>query len=150
MPGSTPGSMDADLAAVTGGVGRGFTVLCCGVETPVLDAVAAAAGATGLVVLVGRNPTPGSAWRAVRCEPAAAIPVRSHVIDAAVVAGMDRLSELVAELRRVLAPRAELRLRVSTTDADWVELLLHAAGLRPLRRVILPLGEHVVLVARAP
>jgi hypothetical protein len=141
---------DPATTALIGGAGRGSTVLCLGAGEPVLQAVAAIAGGTGLVLLVGPDPTPGTAWRPVRCDPPAAIPVRSHVIDAAVVATADRLPELVAELRRVLAPRADLRLQVSLTDADSTDSVLHAAGFRPLQHVILAPDEPVVLVTRAP
>jgi hypothetical protein len=143
--------MAADLAAATlGGAGRGSTVLCLGVAEPVLQAVAAVTGSTGLVLLVGPDPTPGTAWRPVRCDPPAAIPVRSHVIDAALVATTDRLPDLAAELRRVLAPGGDLRVLTPVSYVDEVDTALRSADIRPLRRVTVAADGLLVLVAHGP
>jgi hypothetical protein len=150
MPACAPGWMDTDLAALVDGVGRGFTVLCCGVEAQVLHAIGAVVGSTGLVLLAERDPTADSAWRAVRCDPPVAIPVRSHVIDAAVVATTDRLPELAAELRRVLVPAGDLRVLTPMRTVDDVDAALRSADIRPLRRVLVVADEWFVLVARGP
>jgi hypothetical protein len=135
---------------LTGGAGRGSTVLCLGVPEPVLQALAAITGDTGLVLLIGPDPPPGAPWRPVRCDPPAAIPIRSHVIDAAVVAATDRLPELSAELRRVLAPGGDVRVLTPASVADEVDAALRAADIRTLRRESILESGSVVMIARGP
>jgi hypothetical protein len=104
--------------------------------------LAAIAGMTGLVVTAGREPAIGEGWQGVRCDPALGIPVRSHVIDAAVIVENADLADVAEEVRRVLAPGGDVRVRLTGT-AD-VGAALRDAGIEPLRQ------QAGVLVGRGP
>jgi hypothetical protein len=134
-----------DAAAVevlTDGCGRGFTVLCTIRDTDLLALLASIAGSTGMVVAAGREPTTGDAWQTVRCVPALGIPVRSHVIDTAVIAATADLADVAEEVRRALVPGGDVRVLLTGT-AD-VEAAIRGAAIEPLRR------EAGVVVARGP
>ena len=131
------------IAALTAGSGRGFTVLCLIPEAGLLRALAATAGPTGLVLAAAPAPPAGEGWSAVRCDPAEAIPVRAHVIDAAVLAQTPDLPAVAEEVRRVLVPAGDVRLIVAGPEQP--DAALTGAGIRPLRRD--PSG---VLVCRGP
>ncbi|MGH2584224.1 MAG: hypothetical protein ACRDJE_04860 [Dehalococcoidia bacterium] len=124
------------------GCGRGFTVLCTLSDTALLDALGTIAGSTGLVLAVGPAPPAGSAWAAVRCDPAHAIPLRSHVVDAAVIQEAADLADLAEEVRRVLVPGGDVR--VLLTNGDDATSALESASIRVV--------EHGagVLIARGP
>lgn len=132
----------AAVEVLSDGCGRGFTVLCTMRNRVLLASLASIAGATGLVVAAGRAPAMGELWQAVRCDPALGIPVRSHVIDAAVIAENADLGDVAGEVRRVLAPGGDVRvLLTGTADAGAA---LRDAAIEPLRQ------EAGVLVARGP
>ena len=130
------------LTALVDGCGRGFTVLCTIADAGLLGALAAVAGPTGLVVAAGETPPHGETWSAVRCDPAASIPLRSHVVDAAVIEESERLADVAEEVRRVLVPGGDVRVWLSGDDD--AEAALEAAAIRPLRLT----GD--VLIARGP
>ncbi|MGD9891593.1 MAG: hypothetical protein AB7R89_17515 [Dehalococcoidia bacterium] len=132
----------AAVTVLTDGCGRGFTVLCTIREIELLASLASIAGPTGLVIAGGREPAPGDTWRPVRCAPALGIPVRSHVIDTAVIAATADLAEMADEVRRVLVPGGDVRvLLVGAADAGAV---LRDAAIEPLRQ------DSGVLIARGP
>jgi len=124
-----------DAAAVevlTDGCSRGFTILCTVGDMALLASLASIAGTTGLVIAAGREPSPSVAWGAVRCDPALGIPVRSHVIDTAVVVETDALADVAEEVRRVLVPGGDVRvLLAGTVDAEAV---LRGAAIEPVRQ----------------
>ena len=97
---------------LTQGVARGATVVVLGAAPDALcDALATAAGPSGLLVVC--RPDPGrrcSVAARIRASPAAA-PIASHIVDVLVLATVPPASlEAVAdEARRLLAPRGELR-----------------------------------------
>lgn len=134
-----------DAAAVdvlTDGCGRGYTVLCGLGDVNLLASLASIAGATGLVIAASRAPVMGDLWQAVRCDPALGIPVRSHVIDTAVIAETADLVDVADEVRRVLVPGGDAR--VLLTGAVDARAALRGAGIKPL-------GQQAgVLVARGP
>jgi hypothetical protein len=132
----------AVLETLTGGVGRGFTVLCTIQDVALLSSLAAIAGPTGLLIAGGPAPVADRRWSSVRCVPAQAIPVRSHVVDAAVIAGSDDLAVVAEEVRRVLVPFGDVR--VLLTGAGVIEAALLGASIRPLRT------ESSVTIARGP
>jgi hypothetical protein len=130
------------VEVLIGGCGRGLTVLSTMQDVDVLRSLASIAGATGMVIAAGTEPAIGDTWQAVRCVPAEAIPVRSHVVDAAVIVETADLHEVAAEVRRALAPGGDLRVfRTGTAD---VEAALSGAAIRPLRQ------QAGVLIARGP
>jgi hypothetical protein len=132
----------AAVDVLTDGCGRGYTVLCTMRNMDLLASLASIAGVTGLVVAVGQAPVMGNMWQAIRCDPALGIPVRSHVIDAAVIAETADLADVAEEVRRVLAPGGDVRvLLTGTADAAAA---LRGAAITPLRQ------EAGVLVARGP
>ena len=140
------------IALLVGGCGRGYTVVCTVTDAAVLAALAAVTGSTGLVLALADAPLVGTSWAAVRCDPAAAMPVRSHVTDMAVIAAVDRVPELAAEVRRVLVPGGDVRLLLPG-DADAVdaaETALRSTAIRPLRRIQSPNATVAVLIARGP
>jgi hypothetical protein len=114
------------LAALTSGCGRGYTVLCTIPDAGLLDTLAAIAGTVGLVLAAGIEPIAGPGWSAVRCDPAVAIPLRSHIVDAAVLVGTPELSRLAGELRRTLVPGGDVRVLLDG-EADAVAALAEAA-----------------------
>jgi len=132
----------ADIDALTNGSGRGFTVLCTIAEKSLLASLASIAGATGMVVAAGREPAIGDPWLAVRCEPALGIPLRSHVVDAAVIAEGADLADVAVEVRRVLVPGGDVRVLL-TGMVDAMAALSEAAIDR-MRQ------EARVLIARGP
>ena len=132
----------AAIDILTDGCGRGFTVLCTIRDVDLLVSLASIAGATGLVVAAGREPVTGDAWGAVRCDPALGIPVRSHVIDTAVVAGKHDLVDVVDEVRRVLVPGGDVR--VLLREVADVRRALRGAAIEPV-------GQQAgVLIGRGP
>jgi len=132
------------LAALTGGCGRGLTVLCTVPDTGLLAALAALAGATGLLLAAGLEPAADERWAAVRCDPTRALPLRAHVVDAVVLADAGALSDLAEEVRRVLVPGGDVRVLLGG-DVDSVESALRDASIRPLRQ-----EAGAVLIARGP
>jgi hypothetical protein len=139
---TTPLSHEA-LAALADGCGRGFTVLCTIPDPGLLDALAAIAGPTGLVLAIGRQPPVGPQWSAVRCDPAVATPLRSHIVDAAVLMATPELSRLAEEVRRTLVPGGDVRVLLGGI-AD-VAVALADASIRTLR-----VEACGVLVGRGP
>jgi hypothetical protein len=140
-----PGASLMEAGAVevlVDGCGRGFTALCTIQDAALLAALASAAGATGLVVVAGREPVAGEGWQTIRCEPARAIPVRSHVIDAVVIEASGDLPDVAVEVRRMLVPAGDVR--VLLAGGPDVESALAEAAIRPIRRV------EGVLIARGP
>ena len=137
--------MEDDLRTVlAGGCGRGFTVLCTVMDSDLLSLVARVAGATGMVIAAAREPAAGADWAAVRCDPARAVPLRSHIVDAAVLKETEDLADVAEEVRRVLVPGGDVRVLASDAG-DVAEAALLAAMIRPLRRD--PSG---VVVAQGP
>lgn len=137
--------MEAETrAALTAGAGRGFTVLCTVPDSELLQTLADAAGATGLVVAVGPLVPSGGAWRAVRCDLVTALPLRSHIVDAAIIRVEAELEAITGEVRRVLAPGGDVRVLLGGANRDAVEAALAPARIRP-RGV-----SSGVLVARGP
>jgi hypothetical protein len=132
----------AAVEVLTDGCGRGFTVLCTVQDMELLTSLSAIAGATGLVVAAGREPMMGDTWGAVRCDPALGIPVRSHVIDTAVIAETADLADVAQEVRRVLVPGGDVRVLLSgTADAGTA---LRGAAIEPVRQ------QAGVLIGRGP
>lgn len=145
MPVCAPACMEAEsLVALTAGTGRGFTVLCAIPNPTLLQALGDAAGATGLVVAVGRILPAGGSWRAVRCDTTAAIPLRSHIVDAAIMLVEAELEAVAAEVRRVLAPGGDVRVLLGGADREVIEAALAPARIRP-RGV-----SSGILIARGP
>jgi hypothetical protein len=130
--------------ALADGAGRGFTVLCTIPDAALLSALADIAGSTGLVLAASPEPPAGSGWHAIRCQPASAIPVRSHVVDTAVIAADGRLEELAGEVRRALAPGGDLRVLLGGSDPDTVAAALDHADISPLET------KGGVLIGRGP
>ena len=131
-------------AALSAGTGGGFTVLCTVPDPVLLLALVDAAGATGLVMSVGRVVPAGGPWRAVRCDPTTAIPLRSHIVDAAIMLVEDDLEAIAAEVRRVLAPGGDVRVVLDGADREAVVAALASARIQP-RGV-----SSGVLIARGP
>lgn len=144
-----PGAgLGPEHAALVAGCGRGFTVLCTIEDVELLNALAAVAGGTGWVIAAGPAPPAGGPWAAVRCDPATAIPVRSHVIDAAIITGGERLPELAEEVRRVLVPAGDVRVLVRrATDP---ETALGSASIRVVDRSSTPDQGEWVVIGRGP
>jgi hypothetical protein len=133
--------LEADaVALLVGGAGRGLTVLCTIQEPALLAALASIVGPMGVVIAAGAEPVSGDGWSAVRCAPARAIPLRSHVVDAAVIAETAEVEDLVDEVRRAIAPGGEVR--VLLTGAGDAGAALRGASLRRQR------VEGHVLIAR--
>jgi hypothetical protein len=130
------------IDVIIGGCGRGLTVLSTMQDADVLRSLASIAGATGMVIAAGTEPVIGDGWQAVRCIPTEAIPVRSHIVDAAVVVETADLAGVASEIRRALAPGGDLRVFLTGT-AD-VEAALSGAAIRPLRQ------QAGILIARGP
>ena len=142
--------MHPDLvAALTAGAGRGFTVIGTLAEPDVLIALTDAAGATGLVLALGPSPAAGGGWQAVCCVPAVSIPLRSHLVDAAVLSADQAFEEVAGEVRRVLAPGGDVRVLVRGA-AGQAETALRAASIRPQRVVDFPALAASVVIARGP
>lgn len=122
----------AALAALTAGCGRGLTVLCTIADAVLLAALARIAGPTGLVIAAGADPAAGGAWSAVRCEPVRSLPLRSHVVDAAVLVASADLPDVAEEVRRTLAPGGDVRVLLAERPAsEEAAAALRAAGIRP-------------------
>ncbi len=137
--------MGDDLRTVlAGGCGRGFTVLCTVMDSDLLSLVARIAGATGMVIAAARDPAAGADWAAVRCDPARAVPLRSHIVDAAVLKVTEDLADVAEEVRRVLVPGGDVRV-LASDEGGVAEAALLGAMIRPLRRD--PSG---VVVAQGP
>lgn len=132
----------AVIETLAGGVGRGFTVLCTIEDVALLSSLAAIAGPTGLLIAAGPTTVMGREWSGVRCQPGQAIPVRSHVVDAAVVEESEDLAAVAEEVRRVLVPGGDVRVLI--TGADMIEAALHGSSIRPLG------SENGVVIARGP
>jgi hypothetical protein len=132
------------IAALTDGCGRGFTVLCTITDTGPLETLASIAGPMGLVLAMGREPPVGLGWTAVRCDPATAIPLRSHIVDATVLVEMPDLASLAGEVRRVLVPGGDVRVLLAG-DAKAAAAALADASIRTLR-----VEASGVLVGRGP
>lgn len=135
------------IAEVAATCGRGYTVLCTVADTDLLAALAAAAGPTGLVLALGTEPPPGKAWSAVRCRPDLSIPMRSHVVDLAVITDAPDPAGLSEEVRRALAPGADVRV-VTRSPAENVEEALSGASISALRTTGWD-GVHLI-AARGP
>lgn len=143
--------MQAEIvAALLGDVGRGFTVLCTSADPLLLARIACEAGATGLLLAVGSAPPSGAQWHALRADPAA-LPLRSHIVDAAILdCTRARLSEQAAEeTRRALVPGGALRVLVND-EGEAVERALSDAALRTVGWLRIGKSRQVVLVARGP
>jgi hypothetical protein len=155
MTGCSPASIPASaVALLTAGTGRGSTVLALGHDAELWSALVGATGATGLVVSAGSVAPAAADARArfLRCRPEQSIPIRSHVIDAAVIdaRGAVILDDALAdEVRRVLAPRGDARLLCLCDDAARSAAALAAASLRVRDRVDAG-GGLVVLIGRGP
>jgi len=135
--------MDArTLDLLVAGCGRGFTVLCTLSDTALLDTLGTTVGVTGLVLAVGPAPPAGGTWAAVRCDPARALPLRSHVVDAAVIQERAELADIAEEVRRALVPGGDVR--VLLANGDDASPALESASIRPLQR------RAAVLIARGP
>lgn len=135
--------MDArTLGVLVDGAGRGYTVLCTISEPALLTALAAAAGATGLVIAAGSAPSAGAGWTAVRCAVEQAIPVRSHVVDAAVIVETPEMESVADEVRRVLVPGGDVR--VLFRDEAGAAGALRGAAIAAIST------EAGVLIARGP
>lgn len=142
--------------------GRGFTALCTIANPIVLAQLAAKVQATGLALFASNAiavpvhavETRGT-WASVRCDPTRALPLRSHIIDAAVVAAGPSpavCADLAHEVRRVLVPRGAVRV-LCDGGADRARVAayvdaLQAAAIRVLRQETQ--GNAFVLVARGP
>lgn len=139
------------MRALSDGAGAGFTGLVVSpraVDQALLVALAGLVGPSGLVLHAGPRPARGEGWRALRCDPAAGIPVRSHIADFAVVIGAVGLGDVAAEVRRVLAPRGDARVLVAGAGAAAIEALADVGLIAPRR---LDAGaDGIVLVARGP
>lgn len=130
------------IAALADGCGRGYTVLCTLPDADLLAALAALAGPTGLVLAVGRQPPAGPRWSAVRCD-LADIPLRSHIVDAAVLIQTPELTAQAGEIRRALTPGGGVR--VLLHGSGDAAAALAEASIRTIR--VEPDG---VLVGRGP
>lgn len=143
---------DEDLfrALIEGG-GRGSTVLCTIMDRRLLGELATVTGPTGLVLAAGGQPCSGDEWRAIRCAPVDAMPLRSHVVDATVIEAGPAFGLLVEEVRRVLAPHGDLRVRLAgggDAARAQVDEVLTTAGFTPRRWC--EGGAAAVLAARGP
>jgi hypothetical protein len=132
----------AIVQLLTDGAGRGYTVLCTVQDRSLLGALAAQTRPTGLLIVAGYSPMPDPDWECVRCDPARSIPIRSHVIDAAVLVETADMTGLAEETRRVLVPGGDVR--VLTTDDSGVEDALSGTSIRTVRT------DGRVLIARGP
>ena len=132
------------LTVLADGCGRGFTVLCTVTDPDLLSLLASVAGATGMVIAAAREPATGGDWAALRSDPAKGIPLRSHIVDAAVLRETADLAEVAEEVRRLLVPGGDVRVLASDAG-DVAAAALLGAMIRPLRRD--PSG---VVVAQGP
>ena len=131
------------MTALVDGCGRGFTVLCTVPDATFLGALASLAGPTGLVLAAGPEPPTGPGWAAVRCDPAAGIPLRSHIVDAAVLLQTPDLPRLAEEARRTLVPDGDVCVLLNG-DADA------AAAMADASIRTLAVTASGVLVGRGP
>jgi len=134
---------DEQRALLAAGCGRGFTIVCLLADTMLLDRLAAIAGTTGRVIAAGPEPSIGVGWATLRCNPGHAIPIRAHVVDAALLPDSDDLAAVAEETRRVLTPGGDVR--VLTRDAAGTRAALATASIRTLS-----IDACGVLVARGP
>jgi hypothetical protein len=146
MPASPLGSPAAEARRLlTTGIARGFTVLCLGEIAALLSSIVASAGPTGLVVVAGEQRAETRPDRhALRCS-AEALPLRSHVVDAAVVIGVEVTDGVTAEVRRALVPGGDARFLLVRPASD---ALFEDAGLSIRERVATADGD--VVVVRGP
>lgn len=144
--------MPDPIAFLTQPAGRGATVIVVGAAEPALCVpLAAATGATGLLVTVAAvpgGPCPGIPL--LRAAPMA-VPVLSHVADLVVLTTVpaDADADAVAEeARRVLAPGGVLRAVALPAAAYRLVGALHAAAFRDVEAV--QLGSVTGVRARGP
>lgn len=136
----------ATLDALSSDVVSGATVLCLLPCAALVEGLQRAAGPMGVVIVAAARP-PRTA-QAVRCDPDVALPLRSHVIDLALVDALTMTPVRVDEIRRALAPRAEARILV-VGHRDGALQMLWDAGL--IARHVLQLDhDSRIVFARGP
>jgi hypothetical protein len=141
----------ADAAVLRDVIGRGATVALVGPVPPALrHAAVEAAGETGLVLWVDREAAGDSGdapVARVRAVPAA-VPVRSHAADVALLVSPPDEEIAAAECRRMLAPAGVVLALGSEGRVAALARALAAAGFRAV--TVAPAGRPRYIRARAP